>query len=116
MNTEKKDIFGIGDFLTHAMLRGLLVPAMLFVCILLLIYKTPTAVVGQLILSFFHSLKKYSDFGYFLSIFIIIAWYLHINFINKNHDSELTRISNERNRLQELLYPGSTQSSKENKQ
>ena len=78
----------------------ILVVGVIFVVALL---RMPPGDVGKLMLKFLEALERHELFGYVASLVLAMSWFFHSRFQRKTITDEITRLADERDKLQAQL-------------
>ena len=89
----------ISTVLVAAMNKGLFVPACIFFLILVMLLKTPNDYFPTL----WKSLGDYKMWGYILAVVCVTGWGMNVRYLRRVHHNEITRIGDEKTKLQEEL-------------
>ena len=112
--SESRKINGwvaLRDISTAAISKGQL-PILIFgLVILLLVYKLDNNAASQVFNKILELLATAHLLGWLLSIIFLVAWLFHGRFQRKTFTDEISRLSEERNKLQAKLDGNSVESS-----
>lgn len=103
----------VRDIAIHAISRGQIIPVAIFLIIIVIVFRLPPQILGEIVKDLFLKASRFYALGYVLSIFLILGWYIHVKFLNQIHEREMDRIAQEKTKLQKQLTPGNIQSSRE---
>lgn len=98
--------------LRDAMNKGVLLPATLSILLILTVLKMPSDDVSKLVFSLLESFKDWSITGWVLAVFLAFGWVFHAKWQRSGFTRELSRIGNEKSKLQERLLGADVKSSK----
>jgi hypothetical protein len=101
------------DILIASMNRGQFPLAMVSCIVIVLIQKMPPEDVSILAASIMANLENGRLFGYFLSFMLAGGWFFHSKWQRRMLDSEIDRMSNERNKVQTQKLGKKLKSSKD---
>lgn len=100
------------DVLVQAMNKGLFIPAMIGILLLVMVVKMPPKDVTALAQAMGRTLVKHEIWGYCLAVVLLIAWPLSMRHQRKVLTKETRRVSEERTHLQEAAIGKKLESSK----
>ena len=101
----------VRDVLITSITKGQLPLVIVGLIVLSLIWRMPEPEVGTLVKRLMDGLENFSLVGYLLFLGALIAWYLHSRYQRRVITTEMERLSDERNRLQEKNLGGHLRSS-----
>ena len=91
----------VRDVLTSSMSKGLFLPALLGVIVLVARLKMPADDVSRLAFDVLLALRRGELVGYVLFVIVLIAWPIHSRYQRRLCGREVKRTSDERTKIQE---------------
>jgi len=116
-STEKRPMGipeAVRDVVIFALERGAFMPVSFAALLFLLLWRAPAENIGRIIDSVVNLFELLFWIGWILFVLVCVGWYRHVQWIRKENQRELDRLSEERNILQNMLNDGSITSSTEN--
>lgn len=101
----------MNNVIITSLVRGQLLPVLLFFLILTMILKMPSADVTKVMTVIWHGLKSGYLGGYALSLALVGGWQWHVKWQRKNYETRLREMAKARDDAQGHALPGLLESS-----
>jgi len=103
----------IRDVLVQSMAKGLFLPAALFILIFTAILRMPKEDVSTLVFETLDGIRSMYLFGYVMSFVLACGWAFHAKWQRRVLRGEVSRVSDEKTALQNLLTGKDIESSED---
>jgi hypothetical protein len=101
----------MNNVIIQALVRGQLIPVLLFFLALTMIIKMPSADVTKVMGVVWHGLRSGYLGGYAFSVALVAVWQWHVRWQRRNYENRLREIAKARDDAQDHALPGLLESS-----
>lgn len=93
----------VQNIIIESISKGVFFGACLFILALTALIKMPNEDVSNLVFKILAGFAKYYYWGYITTMLVVIGWYLNVKWVKDSNVTEMNRLVEERNELQEKI-------------